>query len=54
MKTITYRNNGIDYNFYGRGEYTVQFCGDDILFQTLEEAKQFIDEMIASGEMYED
>ena len=32
------------YNFYGRGEYTVQYMGDDIFFNTEEEAKQFIEE----------
>lgn len=34
----------ITYNFYGRGEYTVQYMGDDIFFATEEEAKQFIEE----------
>lgn len=35
----------IEYNFYGENEYSVQYCGDDILFKTLEEAKEFIDEI---------
>lgn len=35
----------ITYNFYGRGEYTVQYMGDDIFFDTEEEAKQFIEEI---------
>lgn len=34
----------IAYNFYGRGEYTVQYMGDDIFFDSEEEAKQFIKE----------
>lgn len=38
-----YEHNGlwIEYNFYGNGEYSVQFCGDDLLFNTLEEAIAF-------------
>lgn len=31
----------IEYDFYGDGEYSVQFCGDDILFSTLKEAQEF-------------
>ena len=27
------------------GDITVQFCGDDVVFQSIEEAKQFIDEV---------
>lgn len=38
-----YNGYVIEYNFYGHGEYTVQYCGDDIEFQTEEEAKAFID-----------
>lgn len=30
------------YNFYGKGEYTVQYMGDDIFFATREEAERFI------------
>ena len=33
----------IEYDFYGREEYSVQYCGDDIIFDTLEEAQAFID-----------
>lgn len=40
-----YRDYGIDYNFYGLNEYTVQYCGDDVTFETLEDAKSFIDEI---------
>ena len=39
----TYRDYGIDYNIYGTNEYTVQFCGDDYEFSTIEDAKIFID-----------
>ena len=42
-KTIVYKNSFIEYNFYGQGEYSVQYCGDDFIFNTLEEAKVFID-----------
>lgn len=31
----------VEYNFYGRNEYTVQYCGDDIFFDTKEEAIKF-------------
>lgn len=44
METIMYKGWPIEYNFYGMNEYTVQFCGDDLMFDTLDEAKQFIDE----------
>lgn len=40
-----YKGFEIDYNVYGTGEYTVQYCGDDIWFNTEEEAKKFIDEV---------
>lgn len=42
-----YEHNGypIEYNLYGNKEYSVQYCGDDCMFKTLKEAKQFIDEM---------
>lgn len=41
-----YKGFGIDFNVYGRQEYSVQFDGDDFLFDTLEEAKKFIDELV--------
>ena len=31
----------IEHDFYGNGEYSVQFCGDDIMFDTLDEAVAF-------------
>lgn len=40
-----YKGYDIAYNFYGDGRYTVQFCGDDVIFFTEDEAKAFIDEM---------
>lgn len=42
-----YKGYGIDYNIYGAGEYSVQYCGDDVIFSTEEEAKRFIDEITA-------
>ena len=44
MTIETYKGYGIDFNVYGLGEYSVQFCGDDIMFDTLQEAKAFIDD----------
>lgn len=45
-KTITYKNYSIEYNFYGKGEYTVFYEGDDLYFRTLKEAKAFIDTLV--------
>lgn len=38
-----YKGYGIDFNIYGRNEYSVQIDGDDIIFNTLKEAKNYID-----------
>ena len=43
---IDYKGYYIEYNFYGNNEYSVQYCGDDVLFETLQEAKDFIDSII--------
>ena len=43
MEEKMYKGYWITFNLYGRGEYTVQDCGDDVVFDTEEEAKQFID-----------
>ena len=40
-----YRGFYIEFNFYGSGEYTVQYAGDDVWFDTLDAAKAFIDEV---------
>ena len=45
MTVKTYRGYGIDYNIYGDKEYSVQYYGDDCIFQTIEEAMSFIDEI---------
>lgn len=42
-KNIEYKGFYIEYNFYGRNEYTVQYCGDDCYFETEEAAREFID-----------
>lgn len=42
---MEYKGLYIEFNFYGSNEYTVQYCGDDVLFNTVEEAKAFIDEV---------
>lgn len=47
---IEYRGYFIEYDFYGKGEYSVQYLGDDVLFKTKEEAKEFIDEIIEKAE----
>lgn len=45
MTVETYKNYGIDFNIYGEHEYSVQYCGDDFMFSTIEEARDFIDEI---------
>ena len=40
-----YKGYYIEFNFYGQGEYSVQYCGDDIIFNSTTEAKKFIDEI---------
>ena len=43
---MKYKGYYIDYNFYGKNEYTVQYCSDDFWFKTEEEAKKFIERII--------
>lgn len=45
-----YKGYYIEFNFYGNSEYSVQYCGDDVIFATQEDAEKFIDE-IAQEEM---
>lgn len=40
-----YRGYYIERNIYGHGEYSVEYCGDDVIFDTEEQAKAFIDEV---------
>lgn len=41
--SMEYKGYYIECNFYGHGEFTVQYCGDDVFFRTEKEAKNFID-----------
>ena len=45
MAVETYKGYGIDYNIYGQGEYSVQYNGDDVIFPTIEKAREFIDDV---------
>ncbi len=40
-----YKGYDVTFNLYGDGEYTVQFNGDDVWFDSFDEAKAFIDEI---------
>lgn len=42
---IEYKGYYIEHNIYSFEEYTVQYCGDDIVFKTEEDAKHFIDQI---------
>ena len=44
-----YKGYYIEYDFYGENEYSVQYLGDDLIFSTMEEAKQFIDTISQEG-----
>ena len=44
-KEIDYKGRAILYNFYRRNEYTVEWNGDDLVFDSEEKAKEFIDGM---------
>lgn len=47
MDTITkYKGYDIEYDVYKQGEYSVFFAGDDVMFSTLQDAMNFIDEQI--------
>lgn len=41
--TIMYKGYGIDVGLTYPGEISVQFCGDDLFFPSVEAAKEFID-----------
>lgn len=45
MKEIAYKDYYITIGFYRNDDITVQYCGDDIEFNSIEEAKKFIDEV---------
>lgn len=42
MTNELYKGYYIDFNLYDQNEYTVQYCGDDLWFDTEEEARNFI------------
>lgn len=42
-----YKGYYIEHNFYGENEWSVQYCGDDIIFNDFNEAKDFIDSVTA-------
>ena len=42
---IEYKGYIIEQNFYNKNEYTVYYAGDDIIFDTIEQAKEFIDSL---------
>lgn len=41
-----YKGYAICFNFYCRNEITVQYCGDDIVFNNIDDAKGFIDGVV--------
>lgn len=41
-----YRGYIIEKDIYGNGEYTVQFAGDDFVFDSIPDAKDFINDML--------
>jgi len=43
---MTYKGFGIEFDIYGNNEYSVQYCGDDVIFDTEEQAKEFIDDIV--------
>lgn len=45
MVIAIYKDYEISYNFYGMREYTVHYCGDDVIFKTEAEARGFIEEV---------
>lgn len=40
---IQYKGYTIENSTYNKGYITIQYCGDDIVFNSVEEAKSFID-----------
>ena len=44
---LEYKGYYIEPDFYGHGEFTVQYLGDDLMFDSVDEAKAFIDEVSA-------
>ncbi len=40
-----YKGFAICFNFYGHNDISVQYCGDDVMFNSVDDAKRFIDEI---------
>lgn len=40
-----YKGLAIEFDIYGSSEYSVQYCGDDVIFDSEVEAMSFIDEV---------
>ena len=47
---IEYKGYYIEFNLYGRNEYTVQYRGDDLWFLSENDAKKCIDQICQEGE----
>ena len=47
---IEYKGYYIEIGFYKKDEITVQTCEGDVIMPTIQEAKEFIDELIRSEE----
>ena len=43
---VEYNGYWISRNIYGNGEYSVQYDGDDIIFDDVNDAKDFIDTVV--------
>ncbi len=41
-----YRDYAIDFNVYGESEYTVQYDGEDVWFNSYDDAAAFIDSIL--------
>lgn len=47
FKKVNYKGFDIEKDFYNK-EFSVFYCGNDFIFNTLKDAKQFIDEITNS------
>ena len=50
VKEVMYRGCAITHNFYGLDEFSVQYEGDDVMFEYMGDAMLFIDSVI-NGEV---
>ncbi len=49
-RSTTYKGHWIEFDYYGKGEYTVFHDGDDVWFATEAGAKKFIDQIESEDE----